>query len=183
MGTDANVIIGAGVLYYASTTEVLPTITGTVATDITWTSWTSPGYQVDNVELVFSEESVDFIPIGFKTALKDERTRASASGRFTIGEADADALALAFSGSSTGSTGSTGPILRDGGNTAQVYKQLAFETDLCVYNFKKARILDNRTLTLSDTEWTSVPMEFKAFANSDSTATGRVWEIHERTST
>lgn len=174
--TDSNITVGSGRVYLATVGTALPTITGTLAGSITWTSWNTPGWNAEEVEIEFTQETIDFTPAGQKTATLDKEIKKGATVKFILYESDADAVNKFLNTSSLASA-----VVSDGGDTAETYTALAIETDLLVYHFKKVRLTPDGSLTLSDEEFTKLPVLAKCFQYLSDTAGQRIYRIHERT--
>lgn len=176
MGTNANVVKGCGLVYYANEGTAFPTITGTLGGSITWTSWTNIGWQENEFALRLTTEYEHFRPAGEIADVMAHLIGKGADGAFMLSESDADALALALATSSLASS-----VVSDGGDAAVVYKALGIQTPLLAYNFKRVILNVEDELKLDDKKRTVIPVSFKCFLRTSDTAGQQLYRIHERT--
>lgn len=177
VGTDnAAVVVGCGIPYIATVGTSFPTITGTLAGSITWTSFTKIGNTENEfkikIETVYDEAKF----AGQISESLDNTTVKRISGQFMLSQSDADALNLVLANSSISSA-----VVSDGGTTAPTYWQLGIEAKLSVWQIQKVLFNIEDEITLDDEKRILIPVSFKGRLYTSATAGQQLWRCHERT--
>lgn len=180
MGTAADVIIEKpqGV-YHADVATALPTITGTLGSAITMTSWTDLGF-VDSqakIKISFSGNPVLIRPMGMEGNLKGIVTAKKATIEFMGLEEDIAKYELALGGGATVASNE----MPDGGDAECTYQALAIVTTRLVYHFKKVSAIVDMAKEISDDSPAMPSFKLETFVEEAADAGERQWNILERT--
>jgi hypothetical protein len=179
MGTNANVIIEKpqGIFYEAVGTA-LPTVTGTLGSDITMTGWNDIGF-IDpegKIKIGFSANVRRIRPMGMEGNLKGIAAQKMATIEFSGLEDVIEMLEIALGGSTLAAN-----VMPDGGDGEMNYIALAIVTTNVVYHFKKVAANHELAKEIGDTEESRTPFVLETYIEEAATAGERQWKILERT--